>query len=206
MNIFNNTFCITSNNGLFLHICQLCKFIGKSFQPQIQWNQFVNVSKIMPELMRTFTHFYKMAFCVQLVDPSNPLIPSYWNVQRYPLIHFQWNHFGHSSYDQRYPIKVNFIFLEHIYSCLVVLLIMVVFDDSWRSRRNAQSWTRDIWRPRRFCLNRQAALWPWWTILHHNSIFVASLSAWYTLNGNLARLASVAYSIDTCIVHDSTPA
>ena len=36
------------------------------------------------------------------------------------------------------------------------------------------------------------------------AFFVASLSAWYTLNGNLARLASVAYSIDTCIVHDST--
>ena len=45
---------------------------------------------------------------------------------------------------QRYPRKVKSIFLEHFYFCLVVLLIMVAFNDSWRSRRNARSWTRDI--------------------------------------------------------------
>ena len=74
----------------------------------------------------------------------NPLIPSDWNVQKYPLIQFQWNHSSYSSYNQRSPRKVNFIFLEHFYSCLVVLLIVIVSDISWRSRRS-------IWRrTRRF--------------------------------------------------------
>ena len=61
---------------------------------------------------------------------------------------------------QRYPRKVKSIFLEHFYFCFAVLLIMVVSDDSWQRRRNARSWTRDIWRPRRLCWARQAALWP----------------------------------------------
>ena len=94
--------------------------------------------------MGTFTHFYKKAFCEQLVDPSNPLILSYGNVQRYPFIKYQWNHFGHSSYDQRSTRKVQLIFLEHFYFCLVVLLIMIVSHVSWRSRRSTWRRTRRL--------------------------------------------------------------
>ena len=135
-------FSLDTLNRSFIHISPLQKSIGYSFELQIQWNQFLNVSKIMPDLMGTFTHFYKKAFCGQLVDPSNPLIPSYWNVQKYSLIQYQWNHSGYFSYNQRSPRKVNFIFLEHFYFCLVVLLIVIVSGVSWRSRRSTWRRTR----------------------------------------------------------------
>ena len=92
--------------------------------------------------MGTFTHFYKKALCGQLADPLNPFIPSYWNVHKYPLIQFHWNHFGHSPYDQRYPRKVQLVFLEHFYFCLVVLLIVNVSGVSWRSRQSTWRRTR----------------------------------------------------------------
>ena len=92
--------------------------------------------------MGTFKHFYKKAFCRQLADPLNPFIPSYWNVQKYSLIQFQWNHPGYFSYDQGSPRKVKSIFLEHFYFFLVVLLIVIVSDVSCRSRRSTWRRTR----------------------------------------------------------------
>jgi hypothetical protein len=143
-------------NRSFIHISPLQKSILYSFQLQIQWNQFLNVYKIMPDLRGTFTHFYKKAFCRQLADPLNPLYPSYWNVPKYPLIQSHWNHFCHSSYDQGYPRKFQLLFLEHFYFCLVVVLIVIVSDVSWRRKRS--TWRRtgrfqDWW-------TRQAALLP----------------------------------------------
>ena len=72
----------------------------------------------------------------------NPLIPSYWNVPNYPLIQYLWKYLGHFSYDQRYPRKVQLLFLEHFHFCFVVLLIMIVSIVSWRNKRSTRSWTR----------------------------------------------------------------
>jgi hypothetical protein len=94
--------------------------------------------------MSALSHFSKGYFCRPLVDPLNPLFPSYCNVQKYPLVQSQWNHFSHFSYDQRYPRKVQLTFLEHFYFCLVVLLIVIVSDVSWRIRRSTRRWTRRI--------------------------------------------------------------
>ena len=108
-------FSLDTSRRSFIHISPLQKSILYSFQLQIQWNQFLNVCKIMPDLMGTFTHFYKKSFYGQLADPLNPLIPSYWNVQKYSLIQCQWNHSGYFSYNHRCPRKVKSIFLEHFH-------------------------------------------------------------------------------------------
>ena len=137
-------FHLDLTNRSFILLNQLQKSTKYSFELQIQWNQFLNVSKIMPDLMGTFSHFYKKEFCRQLADPLNPMVPIYWNVQKYPLIQFRWNHFCRSPYDQRYPRKVQLAFLEHFYFCLVVLLIVIVSAFSWRSRRSTWRRTRRL--------------------------------------------------------------
>ena len=70
---------------------------------------------------------FKEIFLYTSFKSINPLIPSYWNVQKNPLIHFQWNHFGHSSYDQRYPRKVQLLFLEHFYFCFWLCCLLWLF-------------------------------------------------------------------------------
>ena len=107
----------------FIHISPLHKSILYSFQFQIQWDQFLNVSKIMPNLMGTFTHFYKEAFCRQIADPLNPLFPSYWDVQKYSLIQSQWNHSGYFSYNQRCPRSHINIFRALLFSSLLCCLL-----------------------------------------------------------------------------------
>ena len=83
--------------------------------------------------------FFKIIFLYTSCKYTKPLIPSYWNVQKYSLIKSQWNHLGHFTYDQRYHRKVKFIFLEHFYFCPVVFLIVIVSGVSWRSRRRRKT-------------------------------------------------------------------
>ena len=141
---------------------------------------------------------FKNIFLYTSFKSINPLIPSYWNVPNYPLIQCLWNHLGKFSYDQRYPRKVQLLFLEHFYSCLVVLLIVIVFDISWRTRRS-------IWkRTRRFQDSDEPGKRPFDHDEPFYIIIAFSLLHWvHDIFWMATRLASVAYSIDTCIVHDS---
>ena len=86
--------------------------------------------------------FFKNIFLYTSLKSINPMIPSYWNVPNYPLIQYLWKYLGHFSYDQRYPRKVQLLFLEHFYFCLVVLLIMIVSVVSWRNKQSTWRWTR----------------------------------------------------------------
>ena len=84
---------------------------------------------------------FKEIFLYTSSKSINPLVPSHWNVPNYLLIQHLWNHLGYLSYDQRYPRKVQLLFLEHFYFCFVVLLIMIVSIVSSRNKRSTWRWT-----------------------------------------------------------------
>ena len=143
--------------------------------------------------------FFKVIFLYTSCQPIKPLNPSYWDAHKYPWIHFQWNHFGNFSYDQRYPRKVQLLFLEHFYFCLLVLLIVIVSGVSWQSRRS--TWRRT----RRFQDSDEPGKQPFDHEEPFYIIIAFSLLHWVHDIPWVATLLGFPHCIpvDTCIVHDS---